>query len=122
MFYAGLQTIPRDTLESAMIDGANRWEQTLYVIIPHLMPLAVFISLIQLMDNFRVFEPIVGFNAQASATSLSWLIYNDFRSGDGDMLFGSAAATSILTIIGISILMTPVIVRTWKANKPVIGA
>ena len=122
VFYAGLQTIPRDTLESAMIDGANRWEQTRYVIIPHLMPLAVFISLIQLMDNFRVFEPIVGFNAQASATSLSWLIYNDFRSGDGDMLFGSAAATSILTIIGISILMTPVIVRTWKANKPVIGA
>ena len=121
VFYAGLQTIPRDTLESAMIDGANRWEQTRYVIIPHLMPLAVFISLIQLMDNFRVFEPIVGFNAQASATSLSWLIYNDFRSGDGDMLFGSAAATSILTIIGISILMTPVIVRTWKANKPVIG-
>ena len=51
-----------------MIDGANRWEQTRYVIIPHLMPLAVFISLIQLMDNFRVFEPIVGFNAQASAT------------------------------------------------------
>ena len=118
VFYAGLQTVPRDTLESAMIDGANRWGQTRFVIIPHLMPLAVFISLIQLMDNFRVFEPIIGFNAQASATSLSWLIYNDFRSGDGDMLFGSAAATSILTIIGISILMTPVIVRTWRANKP----
>jgi len=118
VFYAGLQTVPSDTLESAMIDGANRWEQTRYVIIPHLMPLAVFISLIQLMDNFRVFEPIIGFNAQASATSLSWLIYNDFRSGDGDMLFGSAAATSILTIIGVSILMTPVIVRTWRANRP----
>ena len=118
VFYAGLQTVPRDTLESAMIDGANRWEQTRHVIIPHLMPLAVFISLIQLMDNFRVFEPIIGFNAQASATSLSWLIYNDFRSGDGDMLFGSAAATSILTIIGVSILMTPVIVRTWRANRP----
>lgn len=118
VFYAGLQTVPRDTIESAMIDGANRWQQTRFVIIPHLMPLAVFISLIQLMDNFRVFEPIIGFNAQASATSLSWLIYNDFRSGDGDMLFGSAAATSILTIIGISILMTPVIVRTWRVKRP----
>ena len=48
-----------------------------YVVIPHLMPLAVFVTLIQLMDNFRVFEPIVGFNAQANATSLSWIIYND---------------------------------------------
>jgi len=33
------------------------------------------------MDNFRVFEPIVGFSAQANATSLSWIIYNDISNG-----------------------------------------
>jgi len=73
--------------------------------------------LIQLMDNFRVFEPIVGFNAQASATSLSFIIYNDLRSSDGAMLFGSAAATSMLTILGVCILLMPVILRTWRANR-----
>ncbi|GIS88478.1 MAG: hypothetical protein CM1200mP18_11880 [Gammaproteobacteria bacterium] len=41
------------------------------------MPLVTFVALIQLMDNFRVFEPIVGFNAEAHATSLSWIIFND---------------------------------------------
>jgi multiple sugar transport system permease protein len=88
-------------------------------VIPHLMPLAVFVTLIQLMDNFRVFEPIVGFNAQANATSLSWVIYNDLRGSDGAMLFGSAAATSMLTIIGVCILLAPVVVRTWRANRRV---
>ena len=117
VFYAGLQTVPQDTLESAMIDGASRWERVLHVVIPHLMPLAVFITLIQLMDNFRVFEPIVGFNAQANATSLSWIIYNDLRGSDGAMLFGSAAATSLLTIIGVCILLAPVIIRSWRANR-----
>lgn len=117
VFYAGLQTVPQDTLESAMIDGASRWQQVIHVIVPHLMPLVVFISLIQLMDNFRVFEPIVGFNAQASATSLSFIIYNDLRSSDGAMLFGSAAATSMLTILGVCILLMPVILRTWRANR-----
>ncbi|MEX0969957.1 MAG: sugar ABC transporter permease, partial [Paracoccaceae bacterium] len=68
VFYAGLQTVPEEPLEAAMIDGANRWQRIRYVVIPHLMPLAVFITLMQLMDNFRVFEPIVGFQAQASAT------------------------------------------------------
>ena len=116
VFYAGLQTVPKDTLESAMIDGANRWEQVRYVVIPHLLPLVVFISLMQLMDNFRVFEPIVGFNAEASATSLSWIIYNDLRGSDGNILFGSAAATSLLTIIGVCILLTPVLIRTWRAH------
>lgn len=113
VFYAGLQTVPQDTLESAMIDGATRLERIRYVVIPHLAPLVTFIALIQLMDNFRVFEPIVGFNAEAHATSLSWIIFNDLR-GVGTPLFGSAAASSMLTIIGVSILLTPVLIRNWR--------
>lgn len=113
VFYAGLQTVPEDTLESAIVDGASRWQRIRYVVIPYLTPLVTFVALIQLMDNFRVFEPIVGFSAQASATSLSWLVYNDLRSGDSP-LFGSAAATSMLTIIGVVILLTPVLIRTWR--------
>lgn len=115
VFYAGLQTVPGDTLESAMIDGASRWERIRYVIIPHLAPLATFVALVQLMDNFRVFEPIVGFSAEANATSLSWLIYNDL-SGDSQQ-FGSAGATSVLTILGVVILLSPVLVRTWREFK-----
>ncbi len=113
VFYAGLQTVPGDTLESAMIDGASRWERVRYVIIPHLAPLATFVALVQLMDNFRVFEPVVGFSAEANATSLSWLVFNDLVSADTQQ-FGSAAATSILTIAGVVVLLIPVLVRTWR--------
>ena len=112
VFYAGLQTVPQDTLESAQIDGATRWQQIRYVILPHLMPLVTFVALIQLMDNFRVFEPIVGFNAQAHATSLSWIIFNDL--GGETRQLSAAATTSVLTIIGVAILLSPVLVRTWR--------
>ena len=113
VFYAGLQTVPQDTLESAMVDGASRWERIRFVTIPYLMPLATFIALMQLMDNFRVFEPIIGFSAEANATSLSYMIYSDLRSGDFP-LFGSAAASSMLTIFGVVILLFPVLIRTWR--------
>ncbi|MEJ6769667.1 MAG: sugar ABC transporter permease, partial [Paracoccaceae bacterium] len=115
VFYAGLQTLPKDQLESAMIDGASRGQQVRYVVIPHLMPLVTFVALIQLMDNFRVFEPIVGFNAEAHATSLSWFIFNDL--GGETRLLSSAAASSVLTIIGVAILLSPVLVRTWRDFK-----
>ncbi|GGB61832.1 ABC transporter permease [Roseibium aquae] len=115
VFYAGLQTVPQDTLESAQIDGASRWEQVRYVILPHLMPLVTFVALIQLMDNFRVFEPIVGFNASAHATSLSWIIFNDL-GGETNQL-SAAATTSVLTIICVAILLSPVLVRTWRDFK-----
>lgn len=112
VFYAGLQTVPTDTLEAARVDGASRWQQIRYVVVPYIMPLVVFITLMQLMDNFRVFEPIVGFSAESKATSLSWIIFNDLF-GD-TKLFGSAGATSMMTIIGVCILLTPVLIRTWR--------
>ena len=113
VFYAGLQTVPSDTMEAAMIDGATKWQRMRYVVVPHLMPLVVFITLIQLMDNFRVFEPIISFNAEAHARSLSWIIYNDLIAA-GNPLYGSAGATSILTIIGVAFLLMPVLIRTWR--------
>lgn len=113
VFYAGLQTVPSDTLESAEIDGASWWQRTRYVVLPHLAPLVTFVGLILLMDNFRVLEPIISFQAEAHATSLSWSIFNDLN-GAVDQLFASAAATSVLTTIGIVILLLPVLVRTWR--------
>ena len=112
IFYAGLQTLPEDQIEAAQIDGASRIQQVWYVVLPHLMPLVAFVALIQLMDNFRVFEPIIGFNASAHATSLSWFIFNDL--GGETRQLSSASATSVLTILGVTILLLPVLRRTWK--------
>jgi len=112
VFYAGLQTLPQDQLEAAQIDGATRFQQLRFVVVPHLMPLVTFVALIKLMDNFRVFEEIVGFNAQAHATSLSWIIFNDL--GGETRQLSAAAATSVMTILGVAILLSPVLVRTWR--------
>ena len=75
--------------------------------------IVTFVALISLMDNFRVFEPIIGFSAEGSAQSLSWLIYDNLVNEEV-ILFGSAAATSMMTIVGIAILLAPVLIRTWK--------
>ena len=113
IFYAGLQTVPADTMESAMIDGASRLERIRFVVVPVLKPLAVFVVLVQLMDNFRVLEPIIGFNASANATSLGYLIFTALNNQSAQM-FSSAAATSVLTIICVIFLMTPVFIKTAR--------
>jgi multiple sugar transport system permease protein len=70
-------------------------------------------ALIKLMDNFRVFEPIISFSASAHAQSLSYFIYSDL--GGETRLLSSAAATSVLTIAGIVILLSPVLLRAWRS-------
>ena len=77
------------------------------------MPLVSFVTLMLIMDNLRVFEPIVSFSSEAHARSLSWIIYNDLRES-GNPLYASAGATSILTIMIVVVLMTPVLIRTWR--------
>lgn len=112
-FYAGLQTLPIDTMEAAQIDGASKWQKMIYVVVPHLMPLVTFVTLMLIMDNLRVFEPIVSFSAEAHARSISWIIFSDLRES-GNPLYGSAGATSLITIFLVVILMMPVLVRTWR--------
>ncbi len=118
IFYAGLQTINMDTLESAIVDGASRWQRVRYVIIPHLMPLIVFVALIHLMDAYRVFDEVVGFSSQSHVISLQWLTYN-FLTPDasGNRSIGRASASSMLTLIGIVILLVPLLRRTWRDHR-----
>ncbi|MCB2109505.1 MAG: sugar ABC transporter permease [Defluviimonas sp.] len=113
VFYAGLQAVSRDTLEAAMIDGASRWERVRYVVLPSLKPLVLFVLLVQLMDNFRVFEPIISFNASANATSLAFDIYASLNT-QTSQLFGSAAATSVITIAFIAVLIVPILARVAR--------
>jgi len=118
IFYAGLQTVNMDTLESAIIDGANRFERLRYVIVPHLMPLIIFIALIHLMDSYRAFEEIVGFRSQAHVISLQWLTY-DFMVPDdaGNRAISRASASAMLTMIGIVLLLILPLRRTWRDHK-----
>lgn len=118
IFYAGLQTLNQDTLESAIVDGASRWERVRYVLVPHLMPLIVFVALIHLMDCYRVFEEVIGFRSEAHVISLQWLTY-DFLTPDdaGNRLISRASASAMLTMVGIVILLVPLLKRTWRDHK-----
>ncbi len=118
ILYAGLQTVNQDTLESAIIDGASRFERLRYVIVPHLMPLIVFIALIHLMDCYRAFEEVVGFSSQAHRITLQWLTFDLLTPDDsGNRSISRASASAMLTMIGIVILLVPLLRRTWRDHR-----
>ena len=118
IFYAGLQTVNNDTLESAIMDGASRWERMRFVIVPHLMPLIIFVALIHLMDAYRVFEEVVGFSSQAHRISLQWLTYDFLQPDDaGNRAISRAAASAMLTMVGIVVLLIPLLRRTWRDHR-----
>ena len=117
-FYAGLQTVSRDQLEAALIDGASGWQRLRFVILPHLAPLTAFVALIHLMDAYRVFEEIVGFSASAHRISLQWMTFDLLQPDDsGNRAIARASASSMLTMIGVVALLIPMLRRVWRERR-----
>jgi multiple sugar transport system permease protein len=114
IFYAGLQTVPQESLEAARVDGASRWQAIRLVTIPHLAPLFAVVILIHLMDAYRVFEPILVFGSKVFASSLQYLVYFVLAYEDNAH---KAAAYALLTVVGIVILLIPVLRRTWREQR-----
>ena len=114
VFYAGLQGVPQDALEAATIDGATRWQKLRYVTLPHLMPLLVFVLMMHLMDAYRVFEPVMVLTQGAFTTSVQYLTYHVLLQEDNPY---KASAASVLTIIGIAILLVPLLRKTWREQR-----
>lgn len=118
IFYAGLQGVNQDTMDAAVVDGASRWERLRYVVVPHLAPLILFVSLIHLMDAYRVFDEVVGFSSQAYVISLQWLTFDLLTpNSSGTRAIGRASASSMLTMVGIVLLLTPLLVRSWRERR-----
>ena len=55
IFLAGLQTIPRDIVEAARIDGATGWQVFSRITLPLLNPTVVFVAVMMVINALRVF-------------------------------------------------------------------
>ena len=114
ILYAGLQTVPEEPIEAAIIDGATPWQRVRYIVIPHLSPLFAVIVLIHIMDSYRVFEPILVFGSNVFANSVQYLTYYTLVFEDN---IHKAAAYAILTVLGVVVLLIPMMIRTYKDQK-----
>lgn len=106
-FLAGLKNIPRDVIEAASLDGANAWTRFWKMIFPLLMPVTLFLLIMNtLYASFETFG-LIDITTQGGpgrATNvLVYNLYNDgFKSTSG---IGLASAQSII-LLGIVAALT----------------
>jgi ABC-type sugar transport system permease subunit len=56
IYLAGLQNVPAQLYEAALLDGAGPWQRFRYVTLPMLTPTLLFVLLTALIDAFQVFD------------------------------------------------------------------
>ncbi|WP_026874915.1 carbohydrate ABC transporter permease [Jiangella gansuensis] len=103
IFLAGLQTVPKEMLEAAEVDGAGRWQRFRYVTLPLLRPTLLFGAVITGIGYLQFFEEpyVMTRGGPLNATrSVSFYIYDHFGFGN----YGYAAAASYVLFVAIVVL------------------
>ena len=114
VLFAGLQTLPQETLEAARVDGASWLRQLWHVAIPHLRSLFVFIALISIMDSYRVFDSVFVLTQQNAIYDAETIMYYNFQVALNYGRLGKANAMSVLTVLGIFVVLIPFLIMTYR--------
>ena len=121
IFLAGLQNIPEDLYDAAMIDGCNNWQKHWHISVPGLRPQITFVGVISSLAALNVFsEPFIlygpnGGILDSGTTVVLYLWRVAFRLNNAG--YASAVAMGLLVItLGFSILQIRIVERGTEAN------
>ncbi|WP_029214463.1 carbohydrate ABC transporter permease [Kallotenue papyrolyticum] len=107
IFLAALQEIPDTLYEAAAIDGANALQQFVYVTLPMLRPVLVFVITITLIASANLFgQPYIMTEKGGPVQQTEPVMLRIFIEGIGFNRMGSAAAMSIVVAALLLLLTT----------------
>jgi cellobiose transport system permease protein len=125
---AGMQAIPRDYYEAAMLDGAGRIRQFFSITIPSLRPTLIFVIItstiggLQIFDEPRMYDTYGEGGAASQWLTITMYIYIRAFGQSGGGQFGHAAAAAwilfiIIVIVGlINLFITRALVSSTNVG------
>jgi multiple sugar transport system permease protein len=108
VMFAGLQTVPRESIEASQVDGANWWQQFWGIELNYLRPLLLLVLFLRLADVLRAFDHIFVLTGGGPGTVTQLLSLHLYRVGFKFFNTGEAAALAIMVMVGVSLLYTGV--------------
>ncbi|MFE7130177.1 carbohydrate ABC transporter permease [Streptomyces sp. NPDC057638] len=96
---AGLQSIPREVVEAATIDGASAWQRFRWVTLPLLRPVLFFVLVIEAIGAFQVFDAMYVMTGGGPVRASYSLVYFLYDSGFKFFDFGYASAIGIVLFL-----------------------
>jgi len=100
LVYAGLHSIPKETIEAATVDGAGWWQMIWRILLPQTLPVLSIAGLLRAIDAFKVFDTIYvitgggpGVSTRSASLQIWYYMFAQFDLGK------AAAYTTILAIL-----------------------
>lgn len=117
---AGLQAIPRDVYEAALMDRASAWRTFRRITLPLLAPTMLVVLVLALIKGVQTFDEVYAFTGGGPGSATTLIIQYIYETGfaGAPRLFGLAAAASIILAIVLIILTAA---QFWVNRRNVDG-
>lgn len=102
VYIAGLQAIPQDIQEAAMIDGANKFQRLIHITIPNMMPSITICTFLTITNAFKLFDQnlaLTGGEPMHKTEMMALNIYDTFYGRVGYEGVGQAKAVVFFIIV-----------------------
>ena len=113
---AGLQAIPQEPYEAALIDGSSRWQTFRHVTLPLLKPAILIVLLLRTMDLLRVFDQIFILTEGGPGFATEMISLYIYRTAFRFFDFGYAAAMSFV-LLALTNLVSVVYIRLLQREE-----
>ena len=112
---AGLQGIPKELYEAAVIDGASEVQKFRYITIPQLMPIIISIALLDFIWTMQVFPLVWMTTGGGPIYATEVLSTYTYKLAFSSYQFSQAAASAIFILV-LSMSMTYFYIKHQKAR------
>lgn len=104
VLFAGLQSVPDDINEAAIMDGASRYQRFVHITLPYLSSLIVLVLIIRLVDALRVFAKVFILTRGGPASATNVISMEMYRTAFRFNNFGEAAAMAVTLLVLVVVL------------------
>ncbi len=114
-FLAGLQAVPADAYEAAILDGAGPWQRLRYVTLPYLKPTIGFVLVIGLLNVVTQVDHVFVLTKGGPSDSTNLLLFYVYQQAVENYDAGRAAAGT-LVMLALLLAVTASSLRTLERS------
>ncbi len=105
-FLAGLQGGSQHQVDAARVDGCHNWGVLRHVIVPHLMPTMIIVTILGAMGNLQAFDVIYALTQGGPIKATTMLSVEVYKQAFQNWDMGTACAVGVIWFVTIAVPAT----------------
>ena len=103
VLFAGLQTVPQESVEAAQVDGASSWAQFRHIELPYIRPLLLLVLFFRIADVIRVFDHVFVLTGGGPGTTTEFMSLYMYRIAFKFSDLGEASALAVIVMVAMTV-------------------